>query len=88
MNPDLVRRLAGACARGWRQQSLVNELLAGPAPINHEHFAQTQYTTFGASHVGGASYRNLRARLVSVGFVIRTDYERRAVTMMFPEEEA
>jgi len=93
---ELTARLARQCARGWRQASLVNELLAGPVatelvPVPSK---PTQVTrVYGRTRLPSSSYRNLRARLAAAGFTFAIDRETRPperfgrnyhVTMTFP----
>lgn len=73
------RRLAQACARGWRQESLVNELLVSQVRIRRNHFG----VEVGDSAVGWQSFANLRDRLIRAGFVFRI--ERNRICMTFPE---
>lgn len=87
----MKRRLALSQARGWRQESLVNELLTGnvvpvhpkPGYVKSGH----QWVVVGETGAEYASFRALRARLVSVGFVIKGSPQE-GFTMTFPEEEA
>lgn len=85
---SLVRRLAGSCARGWRQRGLVNEILVSPAPIKYKYLGGKEFVLYGDSEVQGSSYRNLRRRLVAVGFVLHQDPHACTLTMTFPEEES
>lgn len=82
---DIVRRLATSQARGERQLSFVNELLSFN-PVSYRFFqipggygeiAKTP--RYGLSMLEHRSWKNLRKRLVSVGFVI--DYDRNAQTV-------
>lgn len=82
---ELVARLARACARGWRQEQLVTELLTGHVDILCNHFG----VEYGKAKVGPQSYRNLRNRLISVGFVFEKSYKNKwmGVIMSFPERK-
>lgn len=91
-DPSIVRRLASACCQGWRQQSLVNELLVRPVtrtliPVpNGVHGMIT--AVYGDTRLQTKSFKNLKARLAAVGFVFKTtvvDREHALVTMTFPE---
>lgn len=82
--PDIKRRLALACCRGNSQRSFVNEALVGPVKIYHEHYSR-DVLKVGKASLGWQSFRNLRERLIRVGFVFEVDkYE--TITMTFPEE--
>lgn len=86
---DLVRRLARAQARGWRQEMLVTELLSSVVLINYESFAGQYYARYGEAKVTSKSYYGLRKRLISAGFVIKYVYvepgHHRGLYMDFPE---
>lgn len=80
-------RLARACSRGTTQASLVNELLAGTVTIRDTAIAPDRSWIYvGKSGLCWKSFKNLRARLVGVGFVLEVDRVRQTVTMHFPEE--
>lgn len=81
-NDVLVARAAAACARGHRQRSLVNELLAGPVQLSYREFGCEMYLVVGESGVSNASFKNLRRRLVDTGFVIKRDDM--VLTMRYP----
>lgn len=88
----MKRRLALSQARGWRQESLVNELLTGkpvPAHVRDGHIrpGYKSWIEVGDTKAAWASFRALRARLVAVGFVIKGSVTE-GFTMTFPEEEA
>lgn len=84
---DIIRRLACSQARGHRQQSFINELLT------FEEVAFTRFTPlynvdtvlYGESRLSHASWRMLRARLASVGFVITDNPDSMTVKISFPE---
>lgn len=75
MNTDtLMRRLAASQARGPRQMSLVNELLSFqevPVRLVYPPGVHNGTLLYGASDLPGASWRNLKKRLISVGFVLK-----------------
>jgi len=77
---DVIARLARACARGERQLAFVNELLADeayvklvPIPVYWGGRHQAEGTSYGNSGMGGESWRSLRKRLISNGFIIKGD---------------
>lgn len=87
---DIKRRLALSQARGWRQESLVNELLTGkvvPAAPKDSVYrpANRSWTEVGETRATYASFLRLRVRLVSVGFVIKGSVAE-GFAMTFPEE--
>jgi hypothetical protein len=84
VNDVLKLRLASACARGWRQQGLVNEWMAGPIAKSYESFGHDVFVKYGDSRVDAASYHNLRRRLVAVGFVLRREEDHR-ISLVYPE---
>lgn len=88
---DLIRRLATSQARGERQLSLVNELVSYKDtpifPLVIPVYGGTTTHVYGRTHLPGSSWRNLRKRLVSVGFIFIVDRENMTVTMSFPEAE-
>jgi hypothetical protein len=75
--PDVVARLARACARGHRQLEFVNELLAGEAycrltELNFFHYGkQAQAVLYGDTRLSGSSWQNLRKRLIENGFMVK-----------------
>lgn len=72
---DIVRRLASACCRGWRQQSLVNELLVRPVERHRvpvPNFSGNVTLVYGETRLPSSSFNHLRQRLVAVGFVVNT----------------
>lgn len=87
----MKRRLALSQARGWRQESLVNELLTGkvvPAgPKGGYVRPGHKWIEVGETGADYGSFRALRARLISVGFVIKGSVAE-GFTMTFPEEVA
>ena len=89
---SVIRQLATSQARGTRQLSLVNELLAFvTVPINLDPIPQwrngQQLTTvtYGDSRLRHSSYAPLKRRLTEVGFILVANKERTQVTMAFPE---
>ena len=92
MTESLVRRLASACAHGWRQQALVNEMLVRPVtrrqfPVPGSGLVSSVY---GDAQLQSSSFINLRRRLATVGFVFTTtklSYQESLITMSFPEQE-
>ena len=86
---DIIRRLATGQARGERQLSLVNELLSFRAVyftyVDIPGPPGSQTVVYGLTKLPFSSYRNLRTRLISVGFVFEVDRDYGSVTMKFPE---
>ena len=86
---DLLRRLATSQARGERQLSLVNELLSFyPVPTYYYEVPGlygSKSVLFGKSRLPIKSWKNLRKRLVTVGFVVERDFQAETVTLHFPE---
>jgi hypothetical protein len=80
----MKRRLALAVCQGWRQESIVNELLAGPIKKRTDSF---DHVSYGDTRIQSSSFRNLKRRLVAVGFVFKLDDGGWMITMRFPEEE-
>lgn len=76
---NMVERLAKACALGWRQHSLVNELALGSVPRYFDRWG----VTYGDSKLGHNSWKGLRSRLVAAGFVVIDDEDR--IGIYFPE---
>lgn len=92
IDSSIVRRLASACARGWRQQALVNELLV--APVTRAQFivpgSMQVSSVYGQTRLPSKSFRNLRVRLSAVGFVFATtrlNHEEALISMTFPEQK-
>lgn len=85
----MVRRLATSQARGVRQMSFINELMAF-RPVHYRYIPipeRREAIVFGRSELNGTSWFNLKRRLVSVGFSFSRDSEKRTITMSFPETE-
>lgn len=86
---DLIRRLAVSQTRGERQLSLVNELLSfrevDVSYVQIPGIYGSMSPVFGTTRLPYASLRNLRKRLISVGFVIKIDLEEDTIRMYFPE---
>ena len=86
---DMIRRLATSQARGERQLSFVNELLSFRRVTITQYQIPGQYgnktVRYGLSKLPNASFRNLRSRLISVGFVLDRDWDTMTVRMTFPE---
>jgi hypothetical protein len=85
---DLLYRLASACAHGSSQQALVNEMIAGPSYKSLRKVGNDAYVVYGLIELGTTSFKNLRRRLHSVGFVVLVNHESGKVTMTFPEQES
>lgn len=90
---DLIRRLATSQARGERQLSLVNELLTfRPVPYYRLRvptmYGPAEMTRYGKSALEYRSWKNLRKRLVSVGFVVETSRGSQTVRLHFPEMDS
>jgi len=66
MTTDIVVRLAKACAHGKAQLALVEELLEGPSYITPDFWG----FRIGKAKVGYESWKSLKKRLTSNGFVI------------------
>lgn len=70
---DLESACARACARGWRQENFVNELLSGTATRRVFHipggFGDSTYL-YGMSDLPRRSWVNLRSRLVKAGLIV------------------
>lgn len=84
---DIIRRLASSQARGHRQQSFVNELLSF-REVPYRRYSPTVHVetlVFGESRLSYQSWRSLRARMVSVGFVVVDDKDTCTVRISFPE---
>lgn len=86
----MIRRLATSQARGERQLSFVNELLSFKrVAITYYQIPGHPYgrgtVRYGVSKLPTASFKNLRSRLISVGFVIDRDWDAMTVRMTFPE---
>lgn len=89
----MKERLARSCARGWRQLSLVNELLPGK-PVRYKYVSPPTYShtgrqvkRFGSVGLPHSSFFNLRQRLVEVGFVIVDNPLNCTIMLRFPEED-
>lgn len=87
-----LRELASACARGSRQQGLINQLLAHCAykqseTVYNRHIDQDiVVVTYGLSKVTHKSFINLRDRLQRAGFVVCLESNRR-LTMYYPRKK-
>jgi hypothetical protein len=84
----VIRRLATSQARGERQLSFVNELLTfDPVPFKFQQIPgiHAEEIRYGHTSLPGQSWRNLRKRLISVGFTIERDWKTQTITMHFPE---
>lgn len=86
---NIVRRLATSQARGDRQLSFINELLSGN-PIIYSFYdipgkPNGRTVHYGISQLSHASWRNLKKRLIQVGFVINENREAQTVQLHFPE---
>lgn len=89
MNTDIIRRLATSQARGTNQLSFVNELINMSEVPYYWYTVPTyqRYQTrlYGITRLDHSSWKNLKARLVSVGFVIKDDKENMTISLIFPE---
>ncbi len=78
-NQDVIARLARACAHGHRQLEFVNELLADEGYMKMVQIP-TVYglgAQYGDARLGGNSFRNLKKRLISNGFMIKaSDFDK------------
>lgn len=90
---DIVRRLATSQARGVNQLSFINELLTGdPVHIRWvtiPTYGDPQTIKYGLTGLASSSWRSVKARLVSVGFVVeedRTSPKNMFVRLHFPEQ--
>lgn len=95
VNASIERRLAIACCRGERQMGVVNELLAGPVLVTDKSLSRMPggpWWVVGTTKCEWNSFKALKKRLVSVGFVFeetRSDKNWRLnymeIKMTFPE---
>jgi len=88
-NTDLINRLARSCARGSRQLALVNELIAGPVKVQQITIhASNQYpkpiaVVYGEINLEFKSWKNLRSRLLAVGFFFPYSEDKTSFRMVF-----
>ena len=84
------QRLAKACIRGTRQESLVNELLEGSVPVFWDEVGRDRYIKYGYSKLNGKSYAALKTRLIRAGFVFEQEKDLNrvlvSVSMFLPED--
>jgi hypothetical protein len=95
VSASIERRLAIACCRGERQMGVVNELLAGPVMVRDRSlspYPNGPWWTVGVTQCDWNSFKALKKRLVSVGFVFeelrdpkRPYYFKCEIKMTFPE---
>lgn len=74
---EIVHRLAKTCALGWKQESLVNELIQGKVYIRENKWG----CLVGETGLGWSSWKNLRKRLVTAGFVVDESFDNKKIKM-------
>lgn len=89
---DIIRRLATSQARGDRQLSFINELLPGD-PVIYSYYNipgvfNGVTTLYGNSKLSHASWKNLKKRLIQVGFVVDDNRDAMIVQLHFPEADS